>query len=224
MPDLVTILRAAPSLRPFSCREAVGADFELFDGFEGKLLDSAADGVVFVVDAVDGGVGVTAAGAVDGVYGVTILGGIVAVDHLDAGGEDGEVCDVAAVEGKVDDFARSDGGGAVGLFGVDELVGGGDFNRGADGSGLEGEVCGQGGSNEELDVFDLGGTESGGLTFDVVGAAGRRSKRNSPDLPVVTVRVAPVPVLVAVMVALGRAAPVASVTTPMMLPVAVAWG
>ena len=142
------------------------------DGFEGELHDGAADGVVLVVDAVDGGVGVAAAGAVDGVDGVTILGGIVAVDHLDAGREDGEVGDVAAVEGKVDDLARSDGGGAVGFLGVDELVGGGDFNGGADGSGLEGEICRERGADEQLDVFDLGGAEAGGLSFDVVGAAG----------------------------------------------------
>ncbi len=41
--------------------ETVGGYLELLDGLEGKLHDGAADGVVFVVDAVDGGVGVASA-------------------------------------------------------------------------------------------------------------------------------------------------------------------
>src|SRR5207237_9586571 len=76
--------------------EAAGADLELLHGFEGKLHDGSADGVVLVVDSVDGGVGVASAGTVYGVDGVTILGGVVAVDHLDAGRGDGALGDVAA--------------------------------------------------------------------------------------------------------------------------------
>ena len=141
--------------------EAVGADLELLHGFEGKLHDGAADGVVLVVDSVDGGVGVASAGTVYRVDRVTILGGVVAVDHLDAGSEDGEVGDVAAVEGKVDDLLWGDGGGTVGLLHVEELVGGVDFNRGGDGSGLHGKIRGDCGADEQLDVFCFGGAEAG---------------------------------------------------------------
>lgn len=140
------------------------------------MHDGAADGVVLVIDTVDGGVGVTSAGTIYGVDGVTILGWVVAVNHLYTGGKDGEISDVAAVEGKVNDFARSDGGGAVGLLGVDELVGSCDFNGGTDRSGLEGEICRESGADEQLDVFDLGGAEAGGLSFDVVNAAGEEIK------------------------------------------------
>ena len=128
--------------------EAVGADLELLHGFEGKLHDGTADGVVLVVDTVDGGVGVASAGTVDGVDGVAIFGGVVAVDHLDAGCEDGEIGDVAAVEGKVDDLLGCDGARAVGLLHVEKLVGGVYFNRGGDGSGLHGEIGGDGGADE----------------------------------------------------------------------------
>ena len=43
------------------CREALGADLELLNGFERHLHDGAADGVVLVVDAIDGHVDVAAA-------------------------------------------------------------------------------------------------------------------------------------------------------------------
>ena len=122
--------------------EAVGADLELLHGFEGKLHDCAADGVVLVVDSVDGGVGVASAGTVYRVDGITILGGVVAVDHLDAGREDSEIGDVAPVERKVDDLLGSDGSRTIGLLGVDELVGGGYFNGGRNRSGLHGEIRG----------------------------------------------------------------------------------
>ena len=41
--------------------EAIGADSELFNGLKWELHDCAADSVVFVVDSVDGGVGVASA-------------------------------------------------------------------------------------------------------------------------------------------------------------------
>ena len=47
-------------------RETLRADQELFHRFQGKLHDRPADGAVFVVDAVDGDVGVAANIAVDG--------------------------------------------------------------------------------------------------------------------------------------------------------------
>ena len=154
--------------------EAVGGDLELLDGLEGELHDGAADGVVLVIDAVDGGVGVAAGGAVDGVDGVSVLGGVVGVDQLHAGGEDGEVREVTAVEGQVGNLLRGDVGGAVGLFGVNELISGGDFDGGVDAASDDGDVGGEGGSDEQLKVSGFGGGEARGLDGDGVGADGEQ--------------------------------------------------
>ena len=87
-------------------REALGADLELLNGFERKLHHRAADGVVLVVDAVQGHVHVTAAVTVDGEDGVTVLGGIVGVGKLDARSQVSKVGHIAADKGKLLDFGR----------------------------------------------------------------------------------------------------------------------
>ena len=88
-------------------REALRADLEFLHGFQGKLHDRSADGVVLVVDAVDGDVDVAAAGAVDGENGVAVLGGIVRVGGLYAGGEISQIGHVAADHGQLFHLGRA---------------------------------------------------------------------------------------------------------------------
>jgi hypothetical protein len=155
-------------------REAVGADIELLHRFERQLHDGAADRIVFVVDAVYGGIGVASARTIDGIDGVAVLGGVVAIDLFHAGRQNGEVGEVPAIEREVLYLGGRDRCGNIGLLGVDQLVPGGDLHGLGDCAGLEWNIGGKRGADQKLQVLDLGGTKPGGIHANLIAAGGEQ--------------------------------------------------
>ena len=101
--------------------EALGADLEFLHGFERKLHDGTADGVVFIIDTIDGDVDVATTLSVDGKNRVTVFGGIVRIGSFNAGSEIGEVGDVATEKRKLFNFTGSDVLADAGLGQVDQM-------------------------------------------------------------------------------------------------------
>ncbi len=135
-----------------------GLHAELLNGVERRRDLRAGVAGIFVVDAVDvdaGGVGARPAGDVGCALGFD-LGG------LDAGDGEGEVVEVAAVEGNLGDFDGRDDIALGHVFGVDETdVVGGDGDGGGDVANLELNVEAGGLVGLQLEVLLGGGLEAG---------------------------------------------------------------
>ena len=80
------------------------ADLEFLDSLQGKLHHCAADRVVFVIDAVDGGVDIAPVRAVNRNNRVTVLGRIVRVSRFRAGSKIRQIGRIAADKRQLGDL------------------------------------------------------------------------------------------------------------------------
>src|SRR6185437_9269603 len=95
-------------------------DLEFLHGLKGKLHHRAADGVVLVIDAVDGDVHVPAARAIYGKNGVAVLGRVIGIGGLYAWSQVGEIGDIASDHRQLLHFSRSDVLADAGLLHIDQ--------------------------------------------------------------------------------------------------------
>src|SRR5262249_16677273 len=100
---------------PVGSGEALRADLEFFDCLQRQLHPRTAYGVVLVVDAVYCEVNVAPARSVDTKNRIPVLCGIVGIHLLDAGGQIGQVTEIAPVERKAFNLLRVDIHAYVGL-------------------------------------------------------------------------------------------------------------
>ncbi len=150
------------------CGEALGADLEFLHGFERKLHDGTADGVVFVIDTVDGDVDVATTVSVDGKNRVTVFGGIVRIGSFNTGSEISEIGDVATEKRKLFNFTGSDVLADAGLGDFDEWGLGSDFDSFRTGADLEFDVGGNDLANHNFDGLRGGGETALGDGNDIV--------------------------------------------------------
>src|SRR5205807_9338172 len=96
-------------------RKALGANYKLLNRFERELHHRTADGVVLVVDSIDGDIDISAAGTIDPENCNAILCRIVRVHRLGPRRQISQVSEVATVKGKILDIARRDVDADVGF-------------------------------------------------------------------------------------------------------------
>src|SRR5581483_8435159 len=141
-------------------REALRADLELLHGFQRKLHDRSADGVVFVVNAVDCDINVASTFAVDGENRVTVLGWIVGIGGFHTGYKVSQVRHVAANHRQRLHFARRDVLAHVGLLRVEQRSFRRDFHRFSGGAYFQRELLSSGGAYKCFDFVRGFGAEA----------------------------------------------------------------
>src|SRR5262249_8363715 len=87
--------------------EALRADDEFLHGFERELHHRTADGVVFVINAVDGDVDVAPLSAVDAEDRIAHFGRVIGGNRLHARSEKSQIGEVAAIQRQVADISRT---------------------------------------------------------------------------------------------------------------------
>src|SRR5262249_44408153 len=117
--------------------ETLGADYKFLNGLEGQLHHWTADGIVLVIDTVDGHVDIATALPIYGENCIAVFGGIIRIGRLYSGRQIRQVRDVASEQREFFHFARRNVLAHARLQLIEQRSFAGDFNRFARSAGTQ---------------------------------------------------------------------------------------